>query len=196
MDIKRNRRDAAVMGKVWDKDLPMVEGMYPADSKKGIGTAASDNNIGWDIRAQSWQRGADTDCFAIDAEKRENDLKFGVPYADNLPAPSDPAGPPNCGARYQTASYNANDTLPNPHNFSSNPGFMSASTGDMSSMGGPANGGTARISTPGSGRSLRGTGTIGRTAVASTGNVALPAPGDVNPGQEGGPQVVSSGYSG
>jgi hypothetical protein len=183
MDIKKSRRDAAEMGKVWDKTLPMVEGMYPADGKKGHGNQASDNNIGWDVRSQSWQRGSDTDCYAIEDEKREQDVKWGTPHADNLPDPA-------------TQSNDVNAPLANPHNFSSNPGFMSTSTGDMSSMGGPANGGTARISTPGSGRSLRGTGTIGRTAVASTGNVALPAPGDVNPGQEGGPLQVTSGYNG
>lgn len=244
MDILKNRRDAAVTGKWTDRDLPMPEGMYPGDGgrpdRKGHGNATSDNNIDWDMRASSWQRGADTDYKSIDDEKREQDTRFGVPYADNLPAPSDPAGPRMCGARYQTASYDANDPLPNPHNFSSNPGFMSASTGDMATSGNPANGGTARVATAGageamrtatignnrSGRSLRGgssggsgsvgirprqgtsggaaaiprppgrTGTVGRTAVASSGNASLPAPGDVNPGQEGGPQVVTSGYSG
>jgi hypothetical protein len=179
MDLKKNRRDAVATGQVWDQALPQPEGMYPGP--KGHGTAASDNNIGWDMRAQSWQRGADSDFASIENEKREQDLRWGTPHADNLPNPA-------------TQSNNADAPLPNPHNFSSNPGFMG--TSEMSSMGGPANGGTARISTPGSGRSLRGTGTLGRTAVASTGNVALPAPGDVNPGQEGGPQVVSSGYSG
>lgn len=186
MDIKKNRRDAAEMGKVWDKTLPMIEGMCPGG--KGHGNQTSDNNIGWDVRAQSWQRGADTDYLAIEAEKREQDLKWGTPHADNFPDPA-------------TQSNDVNAPLSNPHNFSSNPGFMSSSTGDMATMGGPANGGTARISTPGSGRSLRRTGAkpvgvIGRTAVASRGNVALPAPGDVNPGQEGGPLQVTSGYSG
>lgn len=221
MDILKNRRDAAVTGKWTDRDLPMPEGMYPGDGgrsdRKGHGNATSDNNIGWDIRAQSWQRGADTDYQSIDDEKRELDTRYGVPYADNMPAPSDPGGPVNCGARYQTASYDGNDPLPNPHNFSNNPGFMSASTGDMATSGNPANGGTARVATSGGGRSLRrgstggagtiggasgfprsprSTGTVGRTGVASAGNAALPAPGDVNPGQEGGPMVVSSGYSG
>jgi hypothetical protein len=125
MDVKRNRRDAAEMGKTWDTSLPMVEGMYPADGKKGHGIQSSDNGIGWDVRAQSWQRGADTNFEAIEAEKRENDVKFGTPHADNFPAPSDPAGPPNCGARYQTASYDGDAAIKNPHNFSSNPGFMS-----------------------------------------------------------------------
>lgn len=205
MDILKNRRDAAVTGKWTDRNLPDPEGMYPGDGgrsdRKGHGNATSDNNVGWDIRAQSWQRGADTDYASIDREKREQDLKYGVPYADNLPAPSDPAGPPNCGARYQTASYDGNDPLPNPHNFSSNPGFMGTSSGAAAMTGGPANGGTATIATPGAGRSLRRpssgrSGVVGRTATASKGNVALPAPGDVDPRSEGSPQVVSSGYSG
>lgn len=244
MDILKNRRDAAVTGKWTDRDLPPVEGMYPGDGgrpdRKGHGNATSDNNVGWDIRAQSWQRGADTDYMSIDNEKREQDTRYGVPYTDSFPAPSDPQGPSMCGARYQTASYDANDPLPNPHNFSSNPGFMSTSTMDAATSGNPGNGRTANVATAGagrstriatttignnrSGRSLRGgsarstgpvgvrrgttggalsmpkppgdTGTVGRTGVASSGNAALPAPGDVNPGQEGGPQVVTSGYSG
>jgi|SRR3974390_65251 len=214
MDIKRNRRDAVLTGKWTDRDLPMPEGMYPADGKKGHGNAASDNNVGWDMRAQSWQRGADTNYESIDAEKREGDTRFGTPYADVLPAPSDPGGPTNCGARYQTASYDGDASLPNPHNFSSNPGFMSVSTGDMATSGGPANGGTARVATRGSGRSLLqgfgretsggssgrpsvlGGNTVGRSAKASRGNVALPAPGDTNPGSEGSPLQVTSGYGG
>lgn len=232
MDIKKNRRDAGVSGKTWDKELPPFEGMYPADNgssagkdkTKGHGSAASDNNLAWEIRASSWQRGADTDCMAIEAEKAENDKRFGVPHDDNFPAPSDPVGPKNCGGRYQTASYDANDTLPNPHNFSNNPGFMSTSTGDMATSGNPANGGTARINTAGSpsstARSLQGTdsssrgkpswggstgrqsdvgksgSTTGRSSSAGARNSVLPAAGDVDPGQEGGPQIISSGYSG
>jgi hypothetical protein len=227
VDIKRERRDAAVTGKTWDKDLPEMEGMYPGDNgnpnRKGQGSAASDNNIGWDVRASSWARGADTDYMAIEKEKIENDKRFGTPHEDSFPAPSDPKGPKNCGARYQTASYDANDTLPNPHNFSNNPGFMGTSTGDMAAMGGPANGGTARIATHGaptsvgargglsrygqSGRATTGgsTGrqsyvsqnnpTVGRSITLGHGNVSLPAPGDVDPGSEGSPQVVTSGFS-
>lgn len=174
MDIVNRRRNNG----------PEVEGNYPAGRTQG--NAGSDNNIGWDIRAQSWQRGADTDYKAIDDEKREEDLKYGVPYADVLPNP---------------ASGNSPDgPLRNPHNFSSNPGFMGTSTGEMATMGGPANGGTARIATSGSGRSLPrrdsgGTGTVGRTAVASPGNAVLPAPGAIDPSMDGGPQVVTSGYN-
>ena len=186
MDLLKNRRDAAQMGQVWDKTIPMVEGEYPGaggrSDRKGNGTAASDNNLGWDVRAQSWQRGADTDFLSVEAEKIEQDLRWGTPHTVNFPAPSDPQGPVNCGARYQTASYDANDPLPNPHNFSSNPGFMSSASAAMS-------GGQASIKTAGSG-------TVGRTATASKGNASLPAPGSVDPGQDGGPLQVTSGYSG
>lgn len=219
MDIKKDRRDAAVTGKVWDKTLPMVEGMYPADNgssagsdkTKGHGSAASDNNIGWDVRAQSFQRGADSDYMAIEREKAENDKRFGVPHDDSFPAPSDPAGPKNCGARYQTASYDANDTLPNPHNFSNNPGFMSTSTASAASSGAPdmkggGNSEIRRVLRPWGGRETSGGGTgrnanlggstIGRSASLGSRNSVLPAAGDVDPGQEGGPQVITSGYSG
>jgi hypothetical protein len=226
MDIKKQRRDAAQSGKCGSDDLPEIEAMYPGGggdaNKKGQGSAASDNNIGWEMRAQSWQRGADSNYFAIEAEKKENDIRFGVPYEDNFPAPSDPAGPKNCGARYQTASYDADATLPDPNNFHSNPGYMSPSTGDMAASGNPATGGTARVATSGSPSSTRGSlqspnslgsrretpggtsirsGTLGgnvlgRSSIASKANVSLPAAGDVNPGQEGGPLVVTSGYSG
>ncbi len=146
MDIKKDRRDTVETGQVWDRKLPEMEGMYPGaggnPNKKGQGSAASDNNIGWDVRASSWARGADTDFEAVEREKIENDKRFGVPHEDNFPAPSDPKGPKNCGARYQTASYDANDTLPNPNNFSNNPGFMGTSTGEMATMGNPAGGGS------------------------------------------------------
>lgn len=185
MDIKNRRRNGAQTGKTWDITNPEPEGMYPGNGTNG--NCASDNNVGWDIRAQSWQRGADTDYKAIDDEKREEDLKYGVPYADVLPNPA--------------AGNKPDGPLPNPHNFSSNPGFMGTSTGDMASMGSPANGGTARIATNGSGRSLHGrlpggTGTVGRTAVASPGNASLPAPGDIDPASEGEPLQVTSGYNG
>jgi hypothetical protein len=222
MDIKKDRRDAVVTGSAWGRDLPEPNGMYPGaggnPNKKGQGSAASDNNVGWDMRAQSWQRGADTDFQAIQNEKDENDKRFGVPCVDSFPAPSDPKGPKNCGARCQTASYDANDTLPSPANWSNNPGYMGTSTLDAATSGNPANGGTARVVTGGSdpGRALQqtigrqtsggGTGplaglkgsgsTIGRSSRMGNGNVSLPAPGDTDPGSEGSPLVVSSGYSG
>jgi len=216
MDIKKERRDAAVTGKWTDRDLPMVEGMYPGAggnaNRKGQGSAASDNNIGWDIRAQSWQRGADTDFMAIQREKDENDKKFGVPCEDSFPAPSDPAGPKNCGARYQTASYDANDTLPSPANFSNNPGFMATSAGSAATTGAPSmrGGGNSEMrrslrpdigiktwgGSTGRPSNVKSGSTIGRSSISSPRNSVLPAAGDTDPGQEGGPQIVSSGYSG
>lgn len=139
----------------------------------------------WFVRAGSWQYGTEATPEAIEAEKREQDLLWGVPHADTLADPG--VGNPSGDA-----------PLSNPHNFSSNPGFMG--TGDMATSGMARSGGTATIATPGAGRSLRGpsrsTGVVGRTATASAGNVALPPPGSVDPGQDGGPQVVTSGYSG
>jgi len=155
--------------------------------KGGCGNQATEYpSTHWFVRAGSWQYGAEVTPEAIEAEKREQDLLWGTPHADNVPDPG--MGNPSGDA-----------PLPNPHNFSSNPGFMG--TGDMATAGMARSGGNATISTAGAGRSLRrgssgGTGTVGFTAVASKGNASLPAPGDVNPGQEGGPQVVSSGYSG
>ena len=75
-------------------------------------------------RAGSWQYGNDASTEAIEAEKKEQDLKFGLPH--ELQA-SLAAGNPG-----------ALDTLPNSHNFSSNPGFMS--TGSMMRAAAPADG--------------------------------------------------------
>lgn len=121
--------------------------------KGGQGNQASEyNSAHWFVRAGSWQYGAEAGPEAIEGEKREEDMKYGVPHADVLD---------NCAVRNPP-----DGPLPNPHNFSSNPGFMA------------------------------GTGTLGATAVASQGNAVLPAPGNINPAADGSPQIVSSGYSG
>lgn len=170
MDIKKNRRDAATGA--------TVEGNYPGANGKtslGQGSAASDNNIGWDIRAQSFQRGADTDYKAIERENNENHKRFGTPFEDNFPAPSDPAGPKNCGARYQTASYDGNDSLPNPHNFSNNPGFAARRMGTTG-------GGTGR---PAPVRMMN-----------AGGYNRMPAASSNDARSEGSPIVISSGFNG
>jgi len=199
MDIKRNRRDAVATGKVWDKTLPMPEGMYPTE-KKGHGNAASDNNVGWDIRAQSWQRGADSDFASIEAEKVEQDARFGVPHDDRFPNPA-------------SQNPDVDVTLPSPANFSNNPGFMATSAGSAATSGAPdmKGGGSPeprRLLRSDSGKpswggstgrqsNVGGSGsTTGRSPSAGARNSVLPAAGDVDPGQEGGPQIVSSGYSG
>ena|SRR5579863_8658985 len=173
----------------------------------GQGSAASEEHLDVFVKAGSWQYGANATAEAIEAEKKENDLRFGVPHANAYKNPAD-------------SGFDADATLPNPNNFSNNPGYMTASTGDMATSGTPANGGTARVATSGApssapGRSLRSVGgretwggstgspsnvksgsTVGRSTSLGSGNAVLPAPGDTDPGQEGGPQIVSSGYSG
>src|SRR5438445_2460936 len=87
--------------------------------KGAQGNAATEYNTShWFVRAGSFQYGAECDTAAIEAEKAEQDKRFGVPHEDNFPNPAASNG-------------NADDTLPSPANFSNNPGFMAVSTGDM-----------------------------------------------------------------
>ena len=88
----------------------------------GNGNAASDRS---DIlsRACSWAYGADADCEAIDAEKMEEDKAFGIPNSNREHIRGNPSGM---------------EKIDNPHNFSSNPGFMS--TAGMLGASQPANG--------------------------------------------------------
>lgn len=48
-------------------------------------------------RAQSWSRGVDTATEDIDAEKREEDLKFGVPHGRAIPHERDTSVVPKGG---------------------------------------------------------------------------------------------------
>lgn len=79
------------------------------------------------------------------------------------------------------------DTLANPHGFSNNPGFIQTQGTPMMARTGGARTNPMRI-TPDP--------VIGRTASAGNGSVAMPAPGRVDPGGEGSPLTVTSGYSG
>lgn len=76
-------------------------------------------------RSCSWAYGADASYEAIEAEGAEQDKAFGIPRGDTLsnPASGNPSGM---------------EKLSNPHNFSSNPGFMS--TAGMLRASAPANG--------------------------------------------------------
>lgn len=173
MDIKSKRLRN-------DRDL---EDAYPGLDQP-LGSAANDANMWWFARASSWQGTANVDYKAIEAEKRENDLRFGTPHDDNVPNPG-------------TQVTDTNKTLPNPHNFSSNPGFMGTSTGSMMQMAAPRPGtglgsGIRRPSRPVGGG---GGPTIGRRPFVK-GSVAMPAPGDTDPMSEGGPQVMTTGRSG
>jgi hypothetical protein len=113
--------------------------------KGGQGTGAAEFS---DIvaRAGSWQYGNDVSTEAIEAEKREQDLKFGVPNSESSGfAGGNPGGL---------------DTLENPHNFSSNPGFMS--TGGMLGASTPAGGGVIRGTSARGGLPQAKPGTLGR----------------------------------
>jgi hypothetical protein len=186
MDIK-NKRDRN------DRDIPQG---YPGLDRP-LGSAANDSNMWWFARSSSWQGGANADFNAIEAEKKENDLRFGVPHEDNLPNPN--GVPDNCGASYQVASRDTNDTLPNPHNWSSNPGYMGTSTSSMLTASAPGTGGTYRGPGAGSGSPRPtpiGKPVVGRTASLGKGNIAMPAPGDTDPRSEGSPQGRTSGFGG
>jgi hypothetical protein len=77
--------------------------------------------------AGSWQYGADATPEAIDAESSEEDSAFGTPNSTREHIRGNPSGM---------------DKLSNPHNFSSNPGFMS--TAGMLGASTPAGGGVIR----------------------------------------------------
>lgn len=170
------------------------------------GSSASDCNSSWDERASSWQSGANTTFEAIEAEKKENDERYGIPYADNFPNPA--------------ANNTPDGPLENPHNFSSNPGFAAPMNpgggGGMGSIGtsyrapappvslrpgqnfgagrGEAGGGW----TPGSTVDKSPNPVVGRSPNygAKRGSVAMPDQQQSDPGAKSdvGPLVVTSGY--
>jgi hypothetical protein len=73
------------------------------------------------------------------------------------------------------------EPLANPHVFSSNPGFF-----------GPAQRPATRPQ-----QAVVGSGnTVGRSATMGNGSVSSPAPGSTDPTMDGGPQTMTSGYSG
>jgi len=179
MDIKKDRI----------RNDRRIDDSYPG-LPDALGSAASDANINWYARSSSWQGNSNVNYEAVEAEKKENDLRFGVPHEDNVPNPA-------------ASNSDTNKTLPNPHNFSSNPGYMSPSTGSMLVSSGPRGGGGAtRYRTAGGGSTPGGTAskmrnsTVGRSATARSGSVAMPAPGDTDPRSEGSPQGRTSGYGG
>ena len=172
-----------------------INASYPGLAQP-LGSAACDGNAEWYARSSSWQGNSNVNYDAIEAEKRENDLRFGVPHDDNLPNPN---GVPDNAGFSGVASRDTDNTLPNPHNWSSNPGYMGTSTASMMSAAAP---GSSRYRTAGGGTTPGGTAskmpnpTVGRSAVATKSSVALPAPGDTDPRSEGSPQGLTSGYSG
>ena len=78
-------------------------------------------------RAGSWQYGADASCDAIEAESAEENNAFGTPDSTREHIRGNPSGM---------------ERIDTPHNFSSNPGFMS--TDGMLGAASPAGGGVIR----------------------------------------------------
>lgn len=172
MDIKRKRIRQ-------DRN---IDDSYPG-LETGLGSAACDANINWYARSSSWQGNTNVDYKAIEAEAQEQNARWGTPDSDVLPNPG-------------SQSNNTDAALPNPHNWSSNPGYMGTSTASMMTASAPGTGGTYRGPGAGSGSPRRPSApvaTVGRRPFAGSGNVALPAPGDTDPRSEGGPQTMTQG---
>lgn len=155
----------------------------------GLGSQACDANINWYARSSSFQGNTNVDYKAIQAENEEQAQRWGVPYEDNLPNPN--GVPANVGFS-GVASRDVDQPLGNPHNFSSNPGYMGTSTASMLSAAAPGNGTTGTIRRAGAPGS---TGMQPSRTVKSR-RVGQPAPGDTDPVSEGSPQMMTSGYSG
>jgi len=161
-----------------------IDDSYPG-LPDALGSASSDANINWYARSSSWQGNSNVKYDDIEAEKKENDLRFGTPHEDNVPNPA-------------TGNSDTDETLPNPHNFSSNPGFMGTSTGSMLISSGPRRGtGLGADAGRSPSRPVRGGGgpVVGRRPFLR-GNVSMPAPGDTDPTSEGSPQGRTTGFGG
>jgi len=145
--------------------------------KNGQGSAASQDTGDYVSRSCSWQMGALASTEAIEAEKVENDKRFGVPCEDNLPNPAD-------------SNSDADAPLPTPNSFSNNPGFFGASTGALSVGRGMVHSTAPQQSVVSSGR------TMGRSATRGFGSISNPSPGSVDPNSDMGPLNRTSGFGG
>lgn len=174
MDIKKSR---------WEADQNL-EDDYPRHNY-AHGSAAADQNPFWWARAQSWSEGADTHYLAIQRENEGECDRWGTPWRDTVPAPNE-AWPEASSAG--TASRNADDPLPNPCNYHSNPGMTSTSTASALQQAQPGSvyrtaGSQGHMPMP------RG----GRRAQATPGRTILPASGARQPMSEGSPLAVTQG---
>lgn len=172
-----------------------INASYPG-LEQGVGTAAVDSNREWYARSSSWQGNSNVDYNDIQKENEEQAQRWGVPWKDNLPNPN--GVPENVGFS-GVASRDTDEPLGNPHNFSSNPGYMGTSTASMMTAAAPGNGTTGtirRAGAPGSTAMKSNSASLGRSVNSTKGNIGLPAPGDTDPRSEGGPQMMTSGFSG
>jgi len=182
MDIKRHRREA----------FTRLDDDYPARGY-AQGSAASDQNPNWWVRAQSWSEGADVDSYA--AVERENDgehQRWGTPYANVRDNPA------------FEGRNNGDDPLPNPCNFHSNPGYLGTSTASSALQASPGSGryrtagpvGTHRSAGHTSHEAHRPQPHGGRPRERVAGRSVVPAGPARQTQSEGSPLVVSTGFPG
>jgi len=178
MDIKPKRREAY-------QQLPDD---YPRRNY-AQGSAASDQNRFWFVRAQSWSEGADVNSYAdVIAENDGEHQRWGTPYRDTCPNPAAPFA-------------DADDPLPDPHNYHSNPGYMGTSTASSLVQSAPGSvyrtpGGGGNIPAPRNGGGHLPMPRGGRPRQQVAGRTVTPAAGSRQPESEGGPLVVSTGAPG
>ena len=166
MDIKPKRREA----------YQQQADDYP-QRNYAQGSAASDQNRFWWVRAQSWSEGADINSYRdVEMENNEEHERWGVPFEDNLPNPASPFR-------------HADDPLDDPNNYHSNPGYMGTSTASSLVQSQP--GGIYRT-TGGHMPMARG----GPQRERVPGKTVVPAGPGRQPESEGGPLVVSTGFPG
>lgn len=181
IDIKGRRREAGLERQQIIDNYPGVPlGAY------GQGSAASDENQMWWARAQSWSMGAGVFSYrAIEDENDAEHVRWGTPYED-LPDPR------------ERGNQNADDPLPDPNNYHSNPGYLGTST--ASSLVQSAPGGMYRTAGPraghSSGQAHRPMPTGGRRREPTPGRTIVPAGGARQPESEGSPLVVTQGFPG
>lgn len=130
---------------------------------------ASEVNRLWWVRAANWSEGAGQTPFEESSRTEEI-----VAAAD---------------AKYRAALAPGEDVLPSPHNFHSNPGYMSTSTGSALQASQP--GGIYRTA---GGHMPMARGGPPRQRVP--GKTVVPAGPGRQPESEGGPLVMSTGFPG
>lgn len=136
---------------------------------------ASEVNRVWWVRAQNWSEGAGQTPY----ETRER-----------TPEIVDASQ-----AKYEAALAPGENVLPDPHNYHSNPGYMSTSTASALQASQPG----SIYRTPGPGSPNVGHRPMprgGRQREATPGRTVVPAGGARQPESEGGPLVVTQGFPG
>lgn len=182
MDIKRRRREAGIERQQIDDNYP---GTPPGSYAQG--SAASDQNPFWWARAQSQSEGVGTDYLSVQREGEQEHERWGTPWRDVLPHPN---GVPENNGFSGVASRNADDPLPSPCNFFSNPGYLGTSTASMLQQSQPG----SIYRTPGGGDQGHRPMPVGGPRRARVpGRTVTPASRGTQPESEGSPLSVTQG---